>query len=168
KHISKAAGTGLIPEKVEACLKLLEVDSPELFTCKSALFDGCKFALALKNMEKEIRRSSTFGFRDQLCLAKSGVRVSVRVKFQVRFWLRFVVKIDFGSCGNKVLWSAIGTVSCSCSLGIGFVFVSLNVSVVCKLVFALESVFVSVSIYRFEIVRCENKWSFKLRLRDWL
>nr|GFA61560.1 hypothetical protein [Tanacetum cinerariifolium] len=53
KHISKAAGTGLIPEKVEACLKLLEVDSPELFTCKSALFDGCRFALALKNMEKE-------------------------------------------------------------------------------------------------------------------
>ncbi|GJR62030.1 hypothetical protein Tco_1504192 [Tanacetum coccineum] len=33
---------GLIPEKVEACLNLLEVDSPELFPCKSALFDGCR------------------------------------------------------------------------------------------------------------------------------
>ncbi|GJX13326.1 retrotransposon protein, putative, ty1-copia subclass [Tanacetum coccineum] len=29
------------------------VDSPELFPCKSALFDGCRFALALRKMEKE-------------------------------------------------------------------------------------------------------------------
>ncbi|GKE32282.1 leucine-rich repeat-containing protein [Tanacetum coccineum] len=44
---------GLIPEKVEACLNLLEVDSPELFPCKSALFDGCRFALALRKIEEE-------------------------------------------------------------------------------------------------------------------
>ncbi|GKA86094.1 gypsy type transposase [Tanacetum coccineum] len=34
--------TGLVPEKAEACSKLLEVDSPELFQCKSALFDSCR------------------------------------------------------------------------------------------------------------------------------
>ncbi|GKB50308.1 hypothetical protein Tco_0901061 [Tanacetum coccineum] len=34
--------TGLVPEKAEACSKLLEVDSPELFPCKSALFDSCR------------------------------------------------------------------------------------------------------------------------------
>ncbi|GJU79850.1 hypothetical protein Tco_1282215 [Tanacetum coccineum] len=43
---------GLIPKKVEACLNLLEVDSPELFPCKSALSDGCRFALALNGKGK--------------------------------------------------------------------------------------------------------------------
>ena len=51
---------GLITEKVEACLKLLEVDSLEVLPskvkgdrCKSALFDGCRLALSLKKMEKK-------------------------------------------------------------------------------------------------------------------
>ncbi|GJY79618.1 hypothetical protein Tco_0485419 [Tanacetum coccineum] len=51
---------GLVTEKVEACLKLLEVDSLEVLPskvkgdrCKSALFDGCRLALTLKKMKKE-------------------------------------------------------------------------------------------------------------------
>ncbi|XP_076954096.1 uncharacterized protein LOC143628366 [Bidens hawaiensis] len=49
---------GPITEKVEACKKLLEVDSLEVLPskvkgdrCKSALFDGCRLALTLKKME---------------------------------------------------------------------------------------------------------------------
>ncbi|KAJ0654638.1 hypothetical protein HanPSC8_Chr14g0595501 [Helianthus annuus] len=51
---------GPITEKVEACVKLLEVDSLEVLPskvkgdrCKSALFDGCRLALTLKKMEME-------------------------------------------------------------------------------------------------------------------
>lgn len=51
---------GPITEKVEACMKLLEVKCFEVppskvkgDRCKSALFDGCRLALTLKNMERE-------------------------------------------------------------------------------------------------------------------
>ncbi|XP_076883916.1 uncharacterized protein LOC143532881 [Bidens hawaiensis] len=51
---------GPITEKVEACIKLLEVDSLEVLPskvkgdrCKSALFDGCRLALTLKKMKTE-------------------------------------------------------------------------------------------------------------------
>ncbi|GKC64602.1 hypothetical protein Tco_1097200 [Tanacetum coccineum] len=51
---------GLVTQKVEACLNLLEVDSLEVLPskvkgdqCKSVLFDGCRLALTLKKMEKE-------------------------------------------------------------------------------------------------------------------
>ncbi|GJS76597.1 hypothetical protein Tco_0726478 [Tanacetum coccineum] len=51
---------GLITQNVEACLKLLEVESLEVLPskvkgdrCKSALFDGFRVALTLKKIEKE-------------------------------------------------------------------------------------------------------------------
>ncbi|KAK9073644.1 hypothetical protein SSX86_006238 [Deinandra increscens subsp. villosa] len=51
---------GPITEKVTACRKLLEVDCLEVLPskvkgdrCKSALFDGCRLALTLKQMETE-------------------------------------------------------------------------------------------------------------------
>ncbi|KAI3796988.1 hypothetical protein L1987_39676 [Smallanthus sonchifolius] len=51
---------GPITEKVEACRKLLEVYCPDVLPsqvkgdrCKSALFDGCRLAFTLKNMEEE-------------------------------------------------------------------------------------------------------------------
>ncbi|KAI3797357.1 hypothetical protein L1987_32613 [Smallanthus sonchifolius] len=51
---------GPITEKVEACRKLLEVCCLDVLPskvkgdrCKSALFDGCRLALTLKNMEEE-------------------------------------------------------------------------------------------------------------------
>ncbi|KAI3724676.1 hypothetical protein L2E82_36461 [Cichorium intybus] len=50
----------LIGGKVDACRKLLEVDCTELLPCKvkgdrskSALFDGCRLALSLKEMERK-------------------------------------------------------------------------------------------------------------------
>nr|GEW69749.1 zinc finger, CCHC-type [Tanacetum cinerariifolium] len=66
---------GLIPKQVKACLNLLEVDSPELFPCESALFDGCRFALAWRKMEKEkdfTTNNSSRGRDFDSCLAIDG------------------------------------------------------------------------------------------------
>ncbi|GKA01072.1 NB-ARC domains-containing protein [Tanacetum coccineum] len=67
--------TGLVSEKAEACSKLLEVDSPELFPCKSALFDSCRGF----HHEQQLKKGG--GIMTHVWLSKS--HLGITKKFQV-------------------------------------------------------------------------------------